>query len=224
MNSPIGSTHWVHQFHKLTSQLTLTLRLSSDLKPDDKDRRFLVEVWDWDRTSRDDFMGSLSFGISELIKDGAEGWFKLLGEEEGEFYNVPVTEGTDTELFRKQIKVTQSPPSSPLRPIRLPSWLNQSIAQQAKASVVVKKPIAPTEIAREVPHNMSRKDIIRNTDFHYLMVLGKGSFGKVTSSIDPWVHESINPSIECKNCNTQYEYWWTVDRYHSLFEIHLITG
>jgi len=124
-----------------------------ELKPEDKDRRFLVEVWDWDRTSRDDFMGSLSFGISELIKDGAEGWFKLLGEEEGEFYNVPVTEGTDTELFRKQIK--------------------------AKASVVVRKPTVPTEIAREVSHNMNRKDIIRNTDFNYLMVLGKGSFGKV---------------------------------------------
>jgi len=124
-----------------------------DLKPEDKDRRFIVEVWDWDRTSRDDFMGSLSFGISELIKEGAEGWFKLLSEEEGEFYNVPVTEGTDTELFRKQIK--------------------------AKASVVVKKAMPPTEIAREVPHNMSRKDLIRNTDFNYLMVLGKGSFGKV---------------------------------------------
>ena len=39
-------------------------------------------------------MGSLSFGISELMAnaDGEQGWFRLLNEEEGEFYHVPCTD------------------------------------------------------------------------------------------------------------------------------------
>ncbi|GBP50282.1 Protein kinase C, brain isozyme [Eumeta japonica] len=125
--------------------------LSFDLKPEDKDRRLLIEIWDWDRTSRNDFMGSLSFGISELMKSPAEGWFKLLTQEEGEFYNVPVPEeGTDLAQLKNQMRAT---------------------------SVGARRPPPPPD--REVPHNMAAADVIRASDFNFIMVLGKGSFGKV---------------------------------------------
>ncbi|XP_003425649.1 protein kinase C, brain isozyme isoform X3 [Nasonia vitripennis] len=124
--------------------------ITIDLKPDDKDRRLLLEVWDWDRTSRNDFMGSLSFGISELMKAPAKGWFKLLTQEEGEFYNVPVPEeGVDLAELKSKMRKTS----------------------------VTKK--APTTQDKEVPHNMGKSDLIRASDFNFLQVLGKGSFGKV---------------------------------------------
>lgn len=89
-------------------QCFLVFPFSSPITQADCDRRLSIQVWDWDRTTSNDFMGSLSFGVSELWKQGQEGWFKLLSKEEGKFYNIPIIdddEGQAVSELRSKYKV-----------------------------------------------------------------------------------------------------------------------
>lgn len=125
----------------------------------DDDRRLSVEIWDWDRTSKNDFMGSMSFGISELKKEGVEGWFKLLNKEEGCFYNIPIIdddEGQAVSELRNKYKFMQA------------QLKEEEDRQEREYSA-----------ARANQYDNEGAARYRPEDFHFLKVLGKGSFGKV---------------------------------------------
>lgn len=59
-------------------------------------------------------MGALSFGVSEIFRRPISGWFKLLAQDEGEYYNIPVPD--------PDLQVGKLPPVKMKCLISWPSW------------------------------------------------------------------------------------------------------
>ncbi|XP_018654527.1 serine/threonine kinase [Schistosoma mansoni] len=125
------------------------------ISDDDHSKRLSIEVWDWDRTSRNDFMGSFSFGVSEIIKESVSSWYKLLNQEEGEFYSLPCIDEANTAVLELRKRME-----------RMSTEHLNLASSQNKITTTSTMP-------------QHKPDIPRPSDFNFLFVLGKGSFGKV---------------------------------------------
>ena len=64
----------------------------SDVSDCDFEKHIYIEVWDWNRISRNHFMGSTNIKISDLVSETRDGqrvdaWYKLLEETQGRKQN-----------------------------------------------------------------------------------------------------------------------------------------
>eukprot|EP00040_Diaphanoeca_grandis_P014188 m.71824 g.71824 ORF g.71824 m.71824 type:complete len:709 (+) comp24395_c0_seq2:78-2204(+) len=148
------------QIHKKTLNPTFNETFRYTLTEDqfDSDVDVLhLQVWDWDKYEKNDFMGAMTFPLPTLKRiasengDKFEGWFKLLSKVQGELFHVPIL---NTE--------EKAPPRTSLT------------STPAFASTM------DTELQLRSPLNEPEKDVPEFTDrFNLVKVLGQGSYGKV---------------------------------------------
>ena len=137
-------------------------------------------------------MGSLSFGISELMNESAAGWFKLLNQvlkspyrsnlalpiqEEGEFYNINIPPEYEDEVEKVRNKMEDNHVSLSSNVI-FDNCGHFQVGEAARAAA--KEKVEKKDALKSAAAELAQRDVIKASDFNFLTVLGKGSFGKVS--------------------------------------------
>uniref|UniRef100_A0A915HPY2 Uncharacterized protein n=1 Tax=Romanomermis culicivorax TaxID=13658 RepID=A0A915HPY2_ROMCU len=88
----------------------------------------------------------------ELFKSPVDAWFKLLSQEEGEFYNVQILPENEEQL--------------------------EALRRRAKMEAVNRSPVSGKMDISDGFNSIKDRDRVQLSDFTFLSVIGKGSFGK----------------------------------------------
>lgn len=133
------------------------IRAGTDLES----HRLHVSVWDNKTLGRNEFMGGMSFALSEIFDDEvpSSGWFKLLDKQKAELQYVP---------FR--------PPRGGLPPTPSSSGASPTKAAPAPAKKAVEEKKAATLVKQVSKLALGP---VTADNFTFVKVLGQGSFGKV---------------------------------------------
>lgn len=133
--------------------------------PGEGERRIEIQVWDWDKLTSNDFMGSLSIGCGELKKlydEAADkdapvlhGWFKMMTEKAGrKWYEMAAPDAAGGSVINSIKKQFNNTPAG--------AYQNNGIA--------------PTQ-SMVVKHSKVASETL--SDYNLTKVLGAGSFGRV---------------------------------------------
>ena len=161
----------------------------------DQDKRLHVEVWDWDMTSANDFMGAFSFGISELLKIEADGWYKLLAKDRGTnwirrrfgetendglkpVFSLGSIFGQKNSFFGESVSLAKEESEFYNVPIELSQKSLQRLSEMEEQYESRNDP--PSEkLANFSISSSAEESSFSRDDFNFLKVIGRGSFGKV---------------------------------------------
>lgn len=110
------------------------------------------------------------------MKQSVTGWFKLLSQEEGEFYAVPVFSEDGSVRVKTPMEVSVQASSLGTRIERIALFQQNHLPVMGTLSLNSRPLVSTDSMARSI----SETQALRESDFHFIKVLGKGSFGKVS--------------------------------------------